>query len=752
MLLALALALADPVEQVLAERYTPVSDAELAPVLPYGPELLTALGKRDHAAALPLLQAVDRAKLSGAQQAEHAFVMAWTLQRAGRGKEALPLLEAAGRATVAPRAYVDLVVGEILLADGQRVQALEPLQRVLGTGPIEARARLALARAYDELERTADARAVYDQLLARPDPAPGSATAAWAVARRVGPDSPAGQALVRRLYRHYPGSAEDRASADVRPALTLEDLAWRGDALQERGSWDSAADLLDDRLAEVGAKTAADCVYRYAYGRAQHKRGNLTIAVEALSPMVAGCATVDPDRAARAAYLIGKSLERKKDWAGAARWYAQIPERFPTHSMADDGYALGGIALQEAGDLAGARRLWAQGFEAHPHGDLAAETAWRLAWGAHLAGDTGEALAWTERSRAEVPLASAPTDAIAAWYWNARWTAWPDPQAPAVRASDPEAVARAQRGFEEVIRRWPWHYYAVLSAARLEQLRPGSIGAHPRPAMDRFDAPWLLPADFLLRAEVRHAMGLARLGLYGDALVEVDALDEDRLDGAEMAIITGWQAAAGDFLVAHDRLRRWLATHPPETLGPNAWKVMRQAYPDRWWPEVKAAAPYAWDPRLFHALVREESNFNPEIKSHAGACGLAQLMPGTFRGVATKMGLTVASSDIWKPEVNLKIGAWYLDTLHSRYRGNSGLALAGYNAGEGNVDKWLELRPDWPTDAFVEAIPFRETRHYVKRVMSTWQTYRVLEGSGPLFADFSALMDDAVPSAVPAGG
>lgn len=751
MLLALVLAHADPVEQVLAERYTLVTDAELAPLLPYEPALLAALGKRDHAAAIPLLQAVDRSKLSGPQLAEHSFVLAWTLQRAGRGAEAHPLLEAVDRAVVAPRPYVDLVVGEILLADGRRVEALAPLQRVIGSGPLEDRARLALASAYDGLERTSEARATYDLLLARPDPAPGSATAAWAVARRIGPDSPEGQALVRRIYRHYPASLEDRASAAVRPALTLEDLARRGDTLQERGAWDAAADLLDDRLGEVGAKSAVDCVYRYAYGRAQHKRSNLTAAVEVLSPMVAGCATVDPDRAARAAYLIGKSLERKKDWAGAARWYAQIPERFPTHSMADDGYALGGIALQEAGDLAGARRLWALGFTSFPRGDLAAETAWRLAWGAYLAGDTPEALSWTARSQAEVQLQSAPTDAIAAWYWHARWTAWPDAASPTTRTTDPEALARAARGFEEVIRRWPWHYYAVLAASRLEQLRPGSLPNHGRPPMDRVDAPWQLRADFLHRAEVQRAMGLAKVGLHGDALAELADLDEGRFGGAELAVITGWQARGGEFLAAHDRLRRWLSTRPPETLGPNTWKVLRQAYPDRWWPEVRAAAPYAWDARIFHALVREESNFNPEIKSHAGACGLSQLMPGTYRGVAARMGLTVGASEIWKPETNLKIGGFYLNSLHSRYQGNTALALAGYNAGEGNVDKWLGLRPDWPTDAFVEAIPFRETRHYVKRVLSTWQTYRVLDGSGPLYVDFSGLMDDAVPPPAPTG-
>ena len=143
--------------------------------------------------------------------------------------------------------------------------------------------------------------------------------------------------------------------------------------------------------------------------------------------------------------------------------------------------------------------------------------------------------------------------------------------------------------------------------------------------------------------------------------------------------------------------------------------------------------------------MREESNFNPKIKSHAGACGLSQLMPGTASGCAKRMGVSYSSTKIWDVPTNLQIGAWYLDTLHTRYKGNTALALAGYNAGEGNADRWLREIPDAPTDLLVETISFRETRHYVKRVMSTWLTYGVLYGDGPLYADATAFVHDAVP-------
>lgn len=728
--------------------FTTLSPTALSPVMTLSPELAAALGARDWATAVPLLQKVDRTGLKGAQVGNHAFLLAWALQRAGRGKEAVPLVEVVRDAQDAPPAYVKLVIGEILLEDGKAVDAATALAEVDGASPIQVRGRLALAEAYEKAGRTADARKVYEALAARPDPAPGSSLALWALARRSGLGSEASNAYLGRLYRSYPGSAEDKAAAANMPKPTIQDIAARGDRLQEAGNHNAAVTLLGPRLAEA---TPKDCQYRYAYGRAQHKLSNLTSAAQVLEPLGKSCRGVDDDRGAKALYLAGKSYERKKEWGNAARAYAAIPANYPAHSMADDGYALGGIALQEAGDLAGARRLWAAGFESHPTGDLAAETGWRLAFGAWLAGDGAEALRWVDRVAAEVPLSRSPTDVLGCLYWAARWRAWPSLEEPTKRTTDAAALADATTRFEALANRAPWHYYGLLASGRLEELAPERAKALARPPMDPDDAPWQVRDSFRAEPAVQNAMALVRVGLTGEALAELDTLDDGGLTGAEMAIVTGVQAATGQFLVAHDRMRTWLKTHPPEVLGPNPWKVMRQAYPERYWPEVQtAAAGFGWDPRVFHALVREESNFNPKIKSHAGACGLSQLMPATAAHCAKKMGVKYSSTLIWDIPTNLKIGAWYLDGLHSRYRGNSALALAAYNAGEGNADKWLAERPDTPTDVYVESIPFRETRHYVKRVLSTFQTYRLLYGDGTVYLAWARFNHRAVPQATAA--
>jgi soluble lytic murein transglycosylase len=127
------------------------------------------------------------------------------------------------------------------------------------------------------------------------------------------------------------------------------------------------------------------------------------------------------------------------------------------------------------------------------------------------------------------------------------------------------------------------------------------------------------------------------------------------------------------------------------------------------------AANYDIDPALLAAVIEQESKFRADAKSSAGAIGLMQLLPDTAKGIAIHTGGSkFVLSDLYNPEINIRYGAWYLHHLMQRY-GDERTALAAYNAGQQNVDRWR---------AEGKGIEFPETRAYVDKVERLKGIYR----------------------------
>lgn len=139
----------------------------------------------------------------------------------------------------------------------------------------------------------------------------------------------------------------------------------------------------------------------------------------------------------------------------------------------------------------------------------------------------------------------------------------------------------------------------------------------------------------------------------------------------------------------------------------------------------KYSAEYQLDPALVCAVIYTESKFDPDAVSVDGARGLMQVMPETGEWIAAKLGMraTYDVDKLFEPDTNVRFGCWLLNYLYSRFDGDSRKALAAYNAGQGNVDKWL-TQPECSSDGVtLDHIPFRETRNYVKKVKAAHDIY-----------------------------
>lgn len=154
---------------------------------------------------------------------------------------------------------------------------------------------------------------------------------------------------------------------------------------------------------------------------------------------------------------------------------------------------------------------------------------------------------------------------------------------------------------------------------------------------------------------------------------------------------------------------------------------LRIRYPRPYWEFVSAlGAELDLDPYLILSIARQESTYRPGLSSSAGAKGVMQLMPRTAKWLGDTdpkiTGDTAQRLD--EPRHSLRMGSVYLRQMIDRSGGNIAYALASYNAGPGNFDKWYRRNPNQPVTEFIEEIPFAETQAYVKRILAHYATYK----------------------------
>lgn len=133
------------------------------------------------------------------------------------------------------------------------------------------------------------------------------------------------------------------------------------------------------------------------------------------------------------------------------------------------------------------------------------------------------------------------------------------------------------------------------------------------------------------------------------------------------------------------------------------------------------------DPYLVFAIIKAESSFDPSATSRKNAKGLMQITEKTGRWGAGKLKLEEYSDEkLYQPEINIRIGCWYLGTLMKEFNNNIEHVIAAYNGGSGNVNEWLKDDNLTNSDNKLERIPFKETDKYLKKVKDYYSVYKKL--------------------------
>ena len=248
------------------------------------------------------------------------------------------------------------------------------------------------------------------------------------------------------------------------------------------------------------------------------------------------------------------------------------------------------------------------------------------------------------------------------------------------------------------------------------QLALDKLGRQVTPPIAPMGAP--APAErsaFEARPLVQAIRALGDMGRWSDQSLFIRALAEQLESDSDRAL-----AGAFGRTIGRPDLGVWAAR---EARNKGASFYQPAAFPEV---QLPSAYQHRWS--LAHGITRQESSFDRAAVSHAGARGLMQLMPGTARETAGRVGMPYDFGRLTNdPSYNIMLGTSYFSTLLTQWDGNVPLAVASYNAGAGNVRKWIAQNGDPRAGVdivrWIEAIPFSETRNYVQRVLENAVVY-----------------------------
>jgi soluble lytic murein transglycosylase len=229
-------------------------------------------------------------------------------------------------------------------------------------------------------------------------------------------------------------------------------------------------------------------------------------------------------------------------------------------------------------------------------------------------------------------------------------------------------------------------------------------------------------ANYLSRAEELYAVGLLRQA--GDEWLA--AINAYQLDAYALATIAQAAVAAEQPDIAL-RAAQHLPTLAP-TVSPQPAVLLRLRFPAPYNEAVREqSATYDLDPRLFLALMRQESLFDADATSWVGARGLAQVMPETGAWIAQQLTMhDFTVDDLYRPALSIRFGSYYLSERIANMNGSAHGALAAYNGGLGNAMRWAGGETVADPDLFVETIDFPETKGYVQAVYGFYGVYQDL--------------------------
>jgi soluble lytic murein transglycosylase-like protein/outer membrane protein assembly factor BamD (BamD/ComL family) len=431
--------------------------------------------------------------------------------------------------------------------------------------------------------------------------------------------------------------------------------------------------------------------------------------------------------------LVGRIYLRLNDPAYAARYFSELLHEFPNSHLKYRVREYLGDSLSHLGYFDEA----ANQFSLATRDRRARRNGWREFWHLYRSNKFSEALQVLQVKNHVKSMEPRHKESVK--YWEGKIL------------TKLGKVSEAREIFQTILEKKGEGFYAQLIAAQYPSL------LKKRPSM--VNAPVSSSNGFRLAAKLVTGEPIAT-GTKSAELKQVEDLIEFGMEDHAKLMLQGlrWSNYYQENAYAALSRLAWMVEdyRPAGAIGRRSFSAMNSA-PSDWWSIKDHQEKHAAEWRLYFpiayerivgrvsdqvntnkffvlSIMRAESRYKKDAKSWVGARGLMQIMPYTGIKIARLLSANDFDvADLSSPETNVSYGAYYLDRLLNYYGGNKFVAAAAYNAGPGAVGRWLEHCKGCTTDEFVETISYRETRRYVKKVMSYFAQYqRIYEGKSSL--------------------
>ena len=644
---------------------------------------------------------------------------------------------------------------------GDHAGAIDAYARYEATaGPLTGYAAIRRAAQLNVLERRDEAAQAYEfggaQALAAPERV-GAYQAAIAIHDGAGrPEQALADVAAILEFSRSPSfrpttlfDAANRARALNRPD---DARRWLREIVTEWGGAPEAPQAVDD-LAALGEATPP---YRAATIEFTHS--NFADAAALFAAALAG--ELSGDERAEARRKRALALREGGDFATALAELQGLAAEQPDTPIGRQARLDAIQTLGQSGDQAGAIASYQSFATTYPEDPLAPEALRRVveitSWGGDPTATAnaqlvlGQRYPWSSPGQQALHAAASfawqtgqPEQARAAWrklgdanigppraegyYWAGRTE---------INAGNQDEGRRLLQAAYEAA---PNSYYAARAADML-QIQDSArlpIGAPISAEAEAAGAEWIAgwakdtaaPAIDVAPYEVR-AQELGWVDLQSEALAEWLAARDAADDDPQSLYAVALAALRSDAPYAAVSTARKLMDLAPVEAGDPPVAVRQLLYPTPYATAVVTEAQaFSLDPLVLYALMRQESIFNPGATSWVGARGLAQVMPETGAAIATNLGVAdFTPDDLYHPVVSIRFGAYYISAQITRMNGSVHAALAGYNGGPGNAERWAGGNTVADPDVFLETIDYPETSHYVEVVYANYGAYRRLYG------------------------